>query len=315
MGGISVKPQPVPAAIPGPKLAALQRRVVREIVASSAGVRATGDPDRERLVARVVLQQIKLLQDRDRRRQALRERILSVVEDGSLRAVFQPIVDVESGMPVGVEALARFRCEPVRSPDQWFAEARTVGLGRELEMAALRAAVTQMRRLPRGMFIAVNVSPQLLTSSALWTLLAEVDPARLVLEITEHSRIRHYSRIQDVADGLRGMGVRLAVDDVGAGFASLRHVLVLRPDLIKLDVSITRDVDTDPARQLLIASILAFAAEMSTTVVAEGVETVDEMASLRDLGIRYAQGFGFGRPASLAGASRPGRLALTSTRT
>lgn len=312
MGGISVKPQPVPPAIPGPRLAALQRRVVREIVASSAAARASDDADRERLVARVVRQQIKLLQDRDRHRQAVRERILSVVEDGSLRAVFQPVVDVESRLPVGVEALARFRCEPVRSPDQWFAEARAVGLGRVLEVAALRAAVTQMRRLPPGMFIAVNASPQLLTSSALWTLLGEVDPARLVLEITEHSRIRHYGRIRDVVDALRGMGVRLAVDDVGAGFASLRHVLVLRPDLIKLDVSITRDVDTDPARQLLIASILAFAAEMSTMVVAEGVETVDEMASLRNLGVRFAQGYGFGRPASLAVASRPGRLAFAA---
>jgi EAL domain-containing protein (putative c-di-GMP-specific phosphodiesterase class I) len=298
------------ATIPGPRLAALHRRVVQQIVASSSVGRHVDQADRDRLVARVVRQQIKLLQAREKRRQAIRERMLAVLEDGSLKIAFQPIVDLEKGEAVGVEALARFRCEPVRSPDVWFAEARGVGLGREVELAALRAAVAQVGRLPRQMFMSVNVTPQLLAGTALWSVLDEVDPARLVLEITEHSRIRHYGRIRDVVDGLRAMGARLAVDDVGAGFASLRHVLVLQPDIVKLDISLTRDVDTDPARQLLITSILAFAAEMSTTVVAEGVETIDELNCLRDLGVRMAQGYRFGRPAALATAVRPARIAL-----
>jgi len=291
-------------SIPGTRLATLQRRVVRQIVATKVPNRRISAAQRDRLVARVVKEQVRLLEERDERHRAIRDRILCVLEDGSLRVAFQPIVDLVDGSVVGVEALARFRTEPVRSPAQWFAEARTVGLGRELELAALRAAVAQLRRLPSQMFMSINVSPKLLTRPTLWTLLGEVSPERLVLEITEHSRIAEYGRVREVVDSLRTLGARLAIDDVGAGFASLKHVLVLEPDLMKLDISLTRDLHLNPARQLLVASIASFASEMSAAVVAEGVETPEELKTLGGLGVRYGQGYLFGRPASLARATR-----------
>lgn len=229
---------------------------------------------------------------------AKRARIAAVVADptGRMRMVFQPIMALD-GAVAGVEALARFTGPPSRSPDQWFAEASEVGLGVELELLAVRMAVTQMAVLPDG-YVAVNLSPTSVLSVELRDLVTDPSfPAtRVVVELTEHVEITGYDALREVIAELRAVGIRLAVDDAGSGFASLKHILELRPDFIKLDRSMVTGISSDPARRALAAAVADFAKSIGARVVAEGVEELEELQAVRVAGIGWAQGYLFGQP-------------------
>ena len=217
------------------------------------------------------------------------ERIEHVLADGtSMGMVFQSIVDLADRSVVGVEALARFADEPLRSPDLWFGEAAEVGLGPELEMKAVRAAIAELDRLPAGVFLAVNVSPALVMSGKLDYLADDPVCPRLVFELTEHVAVDDYGPIRQHIDPLREHGARVAVDDAGAGFSSMRHILLLQPEIIKLDNSLTHGVDHDPARRALASSLISFAKDVGASLIAEGVETaggvVDPRRARRALG-------------------------------
>jgi len=123
-----------------------------------------------------------------------------------------------------------------------------------------------------------------------------VDAPRVVLEITEHEAVDDYDTLIRGLAGLREQGVRVAIDDAGAGFASLRHTLQIAPDIVKLDISLTRNIDTDHARQALASALVQFADEMEITIVAEGIETPEELAELVQLGVHYGQGFYLAKP-------------------
>lgn len=218
------------------------------------------------------------------------ERILRVLDGEGLGVVFQPIVELAGGWVVAAEALSRFTAEPGRSPDAWFAEAAVVGLGVELELAAIRAALEHLDALPVGVRLSLNVSPATLLAPELVEALATIPGERLSLELTEHAPVQDYAAMGTALADLRSRGVQLMIDDAGAGFASLRHVLGLHPDAIKLDLSLTRDIDSDPVRRALAASLVAFAREIGATIVAEGIETRGELEALRALGITHGQG-------------------------
>jgi EAL domain-containing protein (putative c-di-GMP-specific phosphodiesterase class I) len=230
---------------------------------------------------------------------ARHDRIEHVLFGESMSLVFQPIVDVASRTIVGMEALSRFAVEPLRSPDLWFLEAASVGLGPELEMKAVDSAVDNLDRLPRGAFLAVNVSPELVMSGKLDALLERDVCDRMVLELTEQVAVDDYAPIQRRIDPLRDRGARVAIDDAGAGFASLRHILLLRPEIIKLDRSLTHGVDADPARRALAASLVSFATDVGAHLVAEGVETEAELRELERIGAEWVQGFHIARPEQL----------------
>jgi EAL domain-containing protein (putative c-di-GMP-specific phosphodiesterase class I) len=237
---------------------------------------------------------------RKRIRDKQRDRIEGVLSDGTtMGLVFQPIVDLTDHSVVGMEALSRFDTEPLRSPDLWFEEAASVGLGPSLEMKAVRAAVAHVGQLPAGAFLAVNASPELMTSGMLDSLADNPACSRLVFELTEHEAVVDYGPIRDRMQPLMQAGARIAVDDTGAGFASLRHILLLQPQIIKLDRSLTHGVDHDPARRALAASLVAFAQDIGSELIAEGVETVEELATLQRLGAHWAQGFHIARPEPL----------------
>jgi EAL domain-containing protein (putative c-di-GMP-specific phosphodiesterase class I) len=129
-------------------------------------------------------------------------------------------------------------------------------------------------------------------------LLAASEPDRVVLEITEHEAVTDYTDILASIAELRELGLRIAVDDVGAGFASLRHLLRLKPDVLKLDVSLCRHVNSAPGRAL-VHGLLSFAHHSDATVVAEGIETDEELAGVLSLGVGFGQGFLLGRPAPI----------------
>lgn len=233
--------------------------------------------------------------DRDRRRRAVE----AALTDGAIRMVFQPMFDLGSGRLVAVEALARFDCAPSRPPDQWFADAAAVGLGLDLELAAIDAAVACLPDLPPGCPMSVNASPATASSAELADRLAAERGHDIVLELTEHDRVPDYDEMDAALVGLRNEGVRIAVDDAGAGYAGLQQILRLHPDVIKLDHDITHDIDGDPVRRALAASLVSFGHETDALIVAEGIESVAELAILRELGVQWGQGYLLGRPGPL----------------
>ena len=228
--------------------------------------------------------------------------IRSAMAWGQPSMVFQPVVDLQDRRVVGVEALARFGAEPSHPPDEWFAAAHMVGLGVELERAAIQAAIRAAAALAPDAYLAVNVSPAAVLVPDVRAALAEVPPNQLVLEITEHARVDDYDELHAALAPLRARGVRIAIDDVGAGFASLRHVLRLDPDIIKLDQELTRGVEHNAGRARLVGGLIAGASAMSTLVVAEGIETEAQLRCLCELGVGAGQGYFIGRPSDLRAA-------------
>jgi EAL domain-containing protein (putative c-di-GMP-specific phosphodiesterase class I)/AmiR/NasT family two-component response regulator len=232
----------------------------------------------------------------EQERAGKRARVKTALGTDCLQVAYQPIIDLERGEVVGHEALSRFTCEPRRGPEQWFAEAGEVGLGLDLELAAVRQACLQAGILPRGTYLAVNVSPAAATSPLLPELLDLAPVDDIVLEVTEHAPVKDYRRFQRDLRAVRERGARLAVDDAGAGFASLRHILELKAELIKLDASLTHDLDSDRARRSLATALIDFGREMGVSILAEGIESGEQCEQLRRLGVRYGQGYYLGRP-------------------
>jgi EAL domain-containing protein (putative c-di-GMP-specific phosphodiesterase class I)/DNA-binding NarL/FixJ family response regulator len=228
-----------------------------------------------------------------------RARIEKVMALGGPRMLFQPVVDLLDGRTVAYEALARFDNEPIRGPDRWFAEADGVGLGRDLEVQAVQTALSYLPRLAPDQLLGVNMSPATVLTDWRAGLGSEVPWERVVIELTEHVFIEDYQAIQRALHSFREQGVGLSVDDTGAGFASLRHILDLAPDYVKLDISLCRGIDRDPARRALAAALVAFTRETNSALIAEGIETPEELATLKDLGVPYGQGYLLGRPALL----------------
>jgi EAL domain-containing protein (putative c-di-GMP-specific phosphodiesterase class I)/putative methionine-R-sulfoxide reductase with GAF domain len=226
----------------------------------------------------------------------MRQRIERVLRDGSFSMAFQPVVQLSSGALAGYEALARFDGDPQRTPDVWFAEAAAVGLGVELELAAVSLALSYQGRFGPRAVIAINVGPGTLASPRLLEMLKRVDGSRVVIELTEHSEDADYEELARVIDRVRSTGARLTIDDTGSGLASLAHISKLGPEFIKLDREITIGIDRDPVRRALAASLVAFAAETGPVVVAEGIERAEELRVVESLGVSLGQGYYFGAP-------------------
>ena len=261
----------------------------------SLSVEVTGE------VIEELVGQLQVRRRATERKQGSEARIRSVLhEDGALRIVFQPICALDGSGAVGVEALARFLGPPVRGPQDWFEEAEAVGLRRELELAAIRAAVAELDQLPGELYLAVNASPETVRSAALLKLLSRTDGERIVIEVTEHARIDDYKAVNEALSRIRELGVRLAIDDAGAGFASLRHILRLAPEIMKLDRTLIDRIENDRSRQALAAGLISFAQKIDATIVAEGIERRAEVSALVGLGVDYGQGFFFAKPAPLA---------------
>lgn len=242
--------------------------------------------------------------------------IRTAMAQGAPRIVFQPVYDIPSLRLHGFECLSRFDGEPGRTPDQWFAAAHDAGVGLELELHAIHKALAHLPRMPRGPCMNINSSPEMILSGQLLSLCSKGhDLSRVVLEITEHAVVRDYAALSAALKPLRAEGLTLAVDDAGAGYSSMRHILSLEPDLIKLDRDLTHSIDTDPRRKALAKGLTSFAHEIGSRVVAEGVETEAELRALAALGVDCAQGYLLGRPMDFALAlDRVGQLAPVTLR-
>jgi EAL domain-containing protein (putative c-di-GMP-specific phosphodiesterase class I) len=223
-----------------------------------------------------------------------------VLREETLAIVFQPIVDLENGDLEGLEALARFHAEPLRSPDVWFADADLVGLREPLELRALELGCSQIDAMPSGSYLSLNLSPPTLTSESLAAVLDGARTHRILIEVTEHARVDDYASLLRRLHELRDAGVRFAIDDAGAGYSSLRHIVRLLPDVVKIDAAFTQGVDVDSTKKAAVTALLSFADSIGATVVAEGVETTSQLGALRELGVPFGQGYLLGRPAPLA---------------
>jgi EAL domain-containing protein (putative c-di-GMP-specific phosphodiesterase class I) len=242
---------------------------------------------------------------------SVRRRTTVAISGEGRSLALQPIVDVLTGVAAGVEALARF--DSPHPPDVWFAQAEPVGLRLALELAAARSALAALDRPGHAGYLSLNLSAEAILSDEFPALVAATDPRRLVVEITEHAAVEDYEALTRALCRPRAAGLRLAVDDAGAGYASLRHILKLRPDFIKIDLSLVRDIHLDPVRQALATSLVTFARSVDAVLVAEGVEQQAELDMLVGLGVRHMQGYLLCPPCAdppSTGFRRPSRHAL-----
>jgi EAL domain-containing protein (putative c-di-GMP-specific phosphodiesterase class I) len=223
----------------------------------------------------------------------IRSQLDAIISDHAFTPVFQAVVDLESREVVGFEALTRFR-DGTR-PDQRFIEAHDAGMSVRLETACIADQLEAATWLPPGTWVSLNVSPAL--ASAVVPLVSALERADrdVVIEITEHVEIGDYRQLVDALDLVRTRA-KLAVDDAGAGYAGLRHILELRPQFVKLDISLVRHVDTDPARQAMVAGMAHFARNAGCELIAEGIESEEELKELVRLGAHLGQGYLFGKP-------------------
>lgn len=250
--------------------------------------------------AQVASEQIQRTVDVERIREVKQERVQTALRDCDVKMVYQPAIRT-GGQVAFMEALARFHISPYQSPDRWFAMAHEVGLGQELELFAIKAALNEgLSQLPQPLSISVNVSPDVIISSSFSEIMTAVPVSRVIVEITEHEAVTHYSALMKALEPLRAAGLRVAIDDMGAGYSSLRHILHLKPDIIKMDMSLSRGIDTDPTRRALASALVSFSRDIGSELVAEGVETPSEMRTLEGLGVDLAQGYLFGKPSTLA---------------
>lgn len=227
-----------------------------------------------------------------------RTRIRAMIDENKMLTAFQPIKNLAAGHIIGAEALTRFVSEDGSGPDYWFEEAASVGLSEDLEIAALEVALKAAMGLPSSIYVALNASPATCLDPLLPEILERSGLAleRIVLELTERLEVEDYCPLVAALEPLRRRGLRIAIDDAGSGFASMRHVLHIRPDIIKLDRSLIAGIDDDEGRQALGAAMAEFARRLGASVVAEGIETEAELAAVTELGLTAGQGYLFGRP-------------------
>ncbi|GGE17312.1 hypothetical protein GCM10011390_40520 [Aureimonas endophytica] len=239
---------------------------------------------------------------RDEALYAKRERVRAMLAGGGPSMVYQPIFRLADRRPIGAEALSRFSAEPRRPPDEWFTEAGEVGLKVELELQAIRNAIAGFRDiwarapLPLG----VNASAPTILDARFAALFEGLPTERITVELTEHEEIRDYAPLIAEFACLRATGMRIAIDDVGAGFASMRHILAIRPDVMKIDMGLVRSIDMDAMRSALVTALVGFARQFECLIVAEGVETEAEFEVLNRLEVQAVQGYLLARPEPVA---------------
>lgn len=264
------------------------------------------------MFAALATEQIGLRLAREGDRHGATSRTRAMLASGAFDIVYQPIFRLSDGALASFEALCRFRSDPYRTPDLWFADAKIAGLQPDLEIAVIDAALAALPRLPDGVRLSVNASPDTVATGRLGAVFDRAGAPRVTLEITEHEQSADLSHLVQSVDTLRARGTLIAVDDVGAGYSGLHQILKLRPDILKLDMSLVSAIDRDPARRALASAMVAFASGTGARLTAEGIERVEERDILRALGVDYGQGWLLGRPADLdaAVAAIPGRSAL-----
>lgn len=232
-------------------------------------------------------------------KEELTKKIRKVIENKAVAMVYQPIFDIRKNQITGFEALARFKSEPYQPPNVWFNEAERVGLGQELELLAISEAIETLSLIPADITLSVNASPDYVVNGAVFEKICTVPKNRMIIEVTEHMQVENYTSFRKSLNKVSRRGVRLAIDDAGAGYASFLHILELGVDIIKLDIGLIKNIHLDKSRYALAVALLAFAKTIGSTVIAEGVECLEEYQALKSLGVDKVQGYFIGKPMTI----------------
>jgi EAL domain-containing protein (putative c-di-GMP-specific phosphodiesterase class I) len=286
--------------MPRPALERFQAYVGAALVRHDASI------DGRRIIYRGVEEAIAdamLQRDREERQRTVYLR--RILRGGHVHAVYQPVVDLVDRRVIGYEALTRMRREEFRTPDQLFRAAHENGALWTLERLCRRRALETLPPLEPDQLLFLNIEPDSMFDPQLRDTAfreqmeaAGLAPGRVVFEVTEHAAVRDFASLRRVLEEIRAVGFRLAMDDVGSGYAGLQTIAEIRPDFLKIDMSLVRDLHLDPIKRELISTILRFSESTGITIVAEGVESEAERVSLADTGVRCAQGFLFAEPDS-----------------
>lgn len=233
------------------------------------------------------------------------DQLLSLISQNRLSAVFQPILDFRSRSYFGFEGLIRGpQNTPLHTPAALFDSANRQGLRLELERACHATVLRAFARmnLPGRLFL--NLSPAALSDSHfapnhMQLLLRQLNlpPERIVIELTENQKIEDFSAIRDLLSAYRKTGYQIAIDDLGEGFANLRMWSEVRPEFIKIDRSLISGINQDKLKFMLVRSMQEIAEASGSRIIGEGMETPEELATVRSLGISYGQGYVIARPA------------------
>jgi len=226
------------------------------------------------------------------------ERILEVLRGRRITPVFQPIVELDTGKVIAFEALSRFPGDPAHSPDRWFADAWAVGLGTELELLAVRMIAKALPEIPPEVGLSINASPPTIAARSFLRNLG-CEPHRITVELTEQLDIEDVGGLRSALAPLADAGGKTAIDDFGSGYANLQHIIGVDPDWIKLDITITERIHENSVTHALASSLVGFAADINAGVIAEGIETEEELDALQEIGVRFGQGFHLGMPLPL----------------
>ena len=232
----------------------------------------------------------------------------------------QPIVELTTGFITGYELLSRFEGPWAASPDRWFAAAQHWGQNPRLQARVLHKAIAARDVLPPNTFLTVNVDPHLLADDQVAeALAAQSDLSRIVLELTEHTQVDGAGRAMAVLDRVRAAGALIAMDDAGTGYAGLHLLLQLRPDIVKLDRALVTDIDSDPVKRTLAQVFGDLVGRMDGWILAEGIETCEELDALIAMGVPLGQGWALGRPQATMLPALPidqaARIRATASRT
>ncbi len=236
-------------------------------------------------------------------RAGARVALARLIEGEGLKMLVQPIVDVRTGAVHAFEALARFGQEtPGTTPLQWFSLAEELGGRPALERACLREALSLLGVRPPGTRLSVNLSVQVLLEQETLRMLdlaaceREEELRGLIVEITEETLIGSDEELRHAIEPLLAQGALLAVDDVGAGYSGLRQITAVRPSYLKLDRALARGIDSDEELAALVSALVGYAAQVGCKLVAEGIETTEELRTLQRIGVPLIQGFRLSRP-------------------
>ncbi|MFN2388472.1 MAG: EAL domain-containing protein [Actinomycetota bacterium] len=252
-----------------------------------------------RLAARLVGDYLEEHEAREVDLARRREAIRTILDDpAGLTADFQPLLNITTAEVVSVEALARFSGVEGGS-EAVFAEAWEVGLGVELELKAVRTGLEALPKIPRSIRLNINASPRTLVSPDFYEAVSMVPPHRLVLEITEHAAIDDYAALRAVGERLATLGIRMSIDDMGAGFSGFTRILETPADELKIDRAIIHEIHFNPVKQEIVRALVSLCGRVDLGLVAEGIETDAEVEMLRSLGVVLGQGHYFARPAPL----------------
>jgi DNA-binding NarL/FixJ family response regulator len=244
------------------------------------------------------------------RHEEQRTRVEQALQNGSVTVMFQPVVDLERGDIVGVEAQPRVAMLPSRPYDAWVGDAEAVGLATKLEIAALRSALEPLAAIPEDVFIELEVTPVTASSMRFQRAIRDDWASRFVLTISELSAPR--ARLSASLDALRERGVRLCLADVGAGMLGLDHAAALWPEFVRLDRAISDGVHVDHARHAIAAVVAGWASKAGSSVIAEGVTSYGQLAELGKVGVQLAQGDRLCPPKGLGELASTGFSALST---